>query len=666
MTEDETTVTFLRSKGGDDTVNCLWSIDVSSGEERLIADPIDLVAEESADLPDAERRRRERTREVGAGIVSYATDRSGTKAAFALGGHLFVADVATGEFRAISTRRTAFDPRPDPDGKRIGYVSGDHLRYVAPDGEDHEVIGDEDVGVSWGSAEFIAAEEMGRTRGYWWSPDGSQLIVARVDVRSVARWHIASPAAPDRVPDAVRYPAAGGVNADVQLGIVGIEGPVVRMVEWDSGRLPYLVDVRWRDGEPLTITVQSRDQRTIEVLEVDSTNGATSTIAGLNDPDWVEIVPGVPAWYKAELVTVGERDGTRRLLVDGEPVTPTSLWVRGVAAATSSAVWFTASDDSTEVHVYRFGASGIEPITSEPGVHDVVVRRDVAVVTSSTLTGERTAATIFNSGGSGQAITNLAERPLLSPQVHLSRAGAREIATAVLYPTSAPDEPLPVLLDPYGGPHVQRVLKARNAYLVSQWFADQGFVVVIADGRGTPGRGGEWERAVRGDLAGPVLDDQVDVLRAVAEQDERLDLGRVAIRGWSFGGYLAALGVLRRPDVFHAAIAGAPITDWSLYDTHYTERYLGLPSEEPENYERTSLIADAHRLKRPLLLIHGLADDNVVVAHTLQLSRALLEAGRPHQVLPLSGVTHMTPQEVVAENLLRLQAQFLLDALASS
>jgi dipeptidyl-peptidase-4 len=213
-------------------------------------------------------------------------------------------------------------------------------------------------------------------------------------------------------------------------------------------------------------------------------------------------------------------------------------------------------------------------------------------------------------------------------------------------------------MDPYGGPHAQRVLAASNAYLTSQWFADQGFAVVVADGRGTPGRGPEFERAILHDLAGPILDDQVDALHGVAERfGDDLDLSRVAIRGWSFGGYLAALAVMRRPDVFHAAVAGAPVTDWRLYDTCYTERYLGQPGEG--HYDASSLFADAEKLDRPLLLIHGLADDNVVAAHTLRLSSALLSAGRPHNVLPLSGVTHMTPQEVVAENLLLLQVDFL-------
>jgi len=261
-------------------------------------------------------------------------------------------------------------------------------------------------------------------------------------------------------------------------------------------------------------------------------------------------------------------------------------------------------------------------------------------------------------------IASLAERPVLTPRVSLLRLGERELRSALLLPSNESSEgPLPVLLDPYGGPHAQRVVRARAAFLQPQWFADQGFAVLVSDGRGTPGRGLAWEHAVLGDLASAPLQDQVEALHAAAEREPRLDLSRVAIRGWSFGGYLAALAVLRRPEVFHAAVAGAPVSDWRLYDTHYTERYLGDPTADPGVYRRSSLIEDAEKLGRPLLIVHGLVDDNVVVAHTLRLSQALLEAGRLHSVLPLSGVTHMTPQEVVAENLLLLQVAFLRESL---
>jgi dipeptidyl-peptidase-4 len=344
-------------------------------------------------------------------------------------------------------------------------------------------------------------------------------------------------------------------------------------------------------------------------------------------------------------------------------VTPASLQVRDVADVDGDVVLFRASNDPTSIGLWTWGPDGLTAVAAEPGVHSGRLVAGTLVVTRQDLGSDGTTTTVHRNGAE-RTIGSFADLPGLVPRVMLLTAGERALHTAVLLPTDhEPGTRLPVLMDPYGGPHAQRVLAARGAHLTSQWFADQGFAVVVVDGRGTPGRGPAFERAIHGDLAGPVLQDQVDALHAVAERYPDLDLTRVGIRGWSFGGYLAALAVLRRPDVFHAAVAGAPVTDWALYDTHYTERYLGRPDTDPDAYARSSLIADAPALTRPLLLVHGLADDNVVAAHTLRLSSALLAAGRPHSVLPLSGVTHMTPQEVVAENLLLLQVQFLREAL---
>jgi len=356
---------------------------------------------------------------------------------------------------------------------------------------------------------------------------------------------------------------------------------------------------------------------------------------------------------------------TRRLTVDGAPVTPPGLEISELVAVTGGAVLVAGSEESTEVHLWRVGPGDpAERLTSEPGHHSAVAAGEVAVLTSATLDRDGTSTTVHRTGRPLVAIGSLAETPAVRPRPLLLRAGRRDLRTALLLPDGPFQAPLPVLLDPYGGPHHRQVLAVRDRFLVAQWFADQGFAVLVADGRGTPGRGPAWERAVQRDLAGPALDDQVEALHAVAAHHPELDLHRVAIRGWSFGGYLAALAVLRRPDVFHAAVAGAPVTDWRLYDTHYAERYLGHPDRDPDAYRRSSLLADAPRTpERPLLLIHGLADDNVVAAHSLRLSGLLLAAGRPHSVLPLPGVTHMAVQEAVAENLLHLQLRFLRDAL---
>jgi dipeptidyl-peptidase-4 len=401
----------------------------------------------------------------------------------------------------------------------------------------------------------------------------------------------------------------------------------------------------------------------IEVLEVDPSTGSTELRWADIDDRWVELVPGVPRLGPdGALISCADRDGARRLLVDGEPVTPPDLQVRAVESVDGPGIVFLANpiDDATVLHVWRRTPDGeLEALTDEPGVHAVAAGGGTVVVRTATLDEPAAQWETLD----GVELASSAATPVVRARVDLSFVGERRIATAVLLPAEHDGAPLPVLLDPYGGPHAGRVVRAHNAHVGAQWFADQGFAVVVADGRGTPGRGSEWERAVHLDLATTVLEDQVEALTRAAEEHEVLDLSRVAIRGWSFGGYLAALAVLRRPDVFHAAVAGAPVTEWRLYDTHYTERYLGDPAEQAGAYDGSSLLPLAGELTRPLLLIHGLADDNVVAAHTLRLSAELLAAGRPHEVLPLAGVTHMTPQEVVAENLLLHQLDFLRRAL---
>lgn len=665
VAEDGSRVVFLRSPAGDDPVTCLWVLDVDGGTERLVADPRALVGEGERGLSDAERIRRERAREMAEGIVAYGPDPGLRRATFALSGGLFLADLVSGDVHELQAAGPVFDPRPAPSGDRIAYASDGALRVVHPGGEDRLLVEDEDPDVTWGLAEFIAAEEMDRLRGYWWAPDGSALAVARVDNRAVPVWHIANPADPAQRPHEIRYPAAGESNAQVSLFVLDLDGRRTE-VRWDRAAYPYVVRVTWGKGEPLALLVQSRDQRRWMLLEADPGAGATHPLLEQSDRAWLEIVPGIPAWTTdGSLVFTRDEEGTRRLTIGDEAVTPPGFNVRRVVHAGDGVIMAASQDDPTEVHLWKVsGDHELERLTESSGVHDGVAGGNVLVVLSAGMASPGQVVEVRRQGDPVATIDSFPERPVLEPAVNLLRLGRRDLTVALLLPQDhTPGRRLPVLLDPYGGPHFQRVVRAQDAYLQSQWFADQGFAVLVVDGRGTPGRGTAWEKAIHLDLATSVLEDQVDALHAAAETNPGLDLGRVAIRGWSFGGYLAALAVLRRPDVFHAAVAGAPVTDWRLYDTHYTERYLGLPDENPDAYRRSSLLADASALSRPLLLIHGLADDNVVVTHTLQLSRALLEAGRPHSVLPLSGVTHMTPQEVVAENLLLMQVAFIREAL---
>jgi dipeptidyl-peptidase-4 len=716
ISPDGQRVLFLRSRSGSDPLTCLHELDVATGSERLIVDPERLLVGGLEQLPPEERARRERARESSGGIVRFHTDVAATRAVFDLSGRLYAVDVASGELKELAVATPAVDPRLSPSGAYAAYVAGGALRVIglgqseaAPEpssagvlsgdagdgsgpgtgsvGDQDRILAGPDVAaeaaaegggnVTYGLAEFVAAEEMDRSEGYWWSPDSEQILVARVDTGAVSRRYIADPADPTSPPMEMAYPAAGTPNADVTLHVVTVApgatsrtgGTSVEVV-WDREAFEYVTTVSWSE-HGLLIVVQSRDQRRVRILAVDPTTGESSVVREDSDDVWLDIVEGVPGRLgDGALVWTADVGGAKRLVIGDEVVTPDDLQVRSVLGVDGDTVLLAGSIEPTEIGVWAWSRrDGLTTVGGDagPSVSNGWCGGGTIVRATRRLAAPGVAVTLHRENREVAQIVSLAETPVITTRPLMRRAGARAIRTAVVFPTG--HEPgskkLPVLLDPYGGPHAQMVLAASGGFLTSQWFADQGYCVVVADGRGTPGRGPAWDRAVFGEIATPVLEDQVTALHSVAEEIADLDLSRVAIRGWSFGGYLAALAVLRRPDVFHAAVAGAPVTEWRLYDTHYTERYLGHPATSPDSYDRTSLLGDAARLQRPLLLIHGLADDNVTVANTLQLSSALLAAGRQHSVLPLSGVTHMTPQEVVAENLLLLQLDFLNSALAT-
>ncbi|MFJ5045695.1 prolyl oligopeptidase family serine peptidase [Streptomyces sp. NPDC098077] len=672
VSPDETRVIFLRSMSGTDRSTRLWVLDPATGEERVAADPEVLLGGAAEKLSAQERARRERTREGSSGIVSYAVDAAAELAAFALSGKVYVAELRAGTARALPVPGPVIDPRPSPDGRHVAYVTKGALRVVGAGGEGDRALAEpENSHVTYGLAEFIAAEELHRYRGFWWSPESDRLLVARADDSPVQRWYIADPAHPERKPAEIAYPAAGTPNAEVRLFVMDLEGARTEVV-WDRAAFPYLVQVHWSSAGAPLLLVQARDQRSQQYLAVDPETGATRIVHVDEDPVWLDLFPGVPAWAPdGRLVRIVDEGGARVLAVGDRLLTGSQLHVQSVLDIGESDILVSAvaGEDAVEpeigqIHVYRVNELGIERISEGVGVHSAVRSGGLSVVVSAVPEEPGAAAWVVRDGKRLTRIPSSAQEPVLSPRVTLTEGGAHRIPCAVLLPSDyqEADGPLPVLMDPYGGPHGRRVVAAHNAYLTSQWFADQGFAVVVADGRGAPGRSPAWEKAVRDNLV-LTMEDQVEALHGLAGRFP-LDLSRVAIRGWSYGGYLAGLAVLRRPDVFHAAVVGAPVTDQRLYDTHYTERYLGDPAKQPEVYAYNSLLTDdglseAADEVRPMMIVHGLADDNVVVAHALRLSSALLAAGRPHEVLPLSGVTHMTPQEQVAENLLLLQVDFL-------
>lgn len=685
---DGSRVVFLRSAGPEDPADALWLFDVASGTERLVADPGTLLGSGDAPLSPGERASRERRRLSAGGIGGYATDPLATVAVFALGGQLYRADLVHGDVVEVAGTGPVLDPHPDPTGQRLAYVTDasedpgrrrGELRVVEHDGTDSLLAG-EDAGVTWGLAEFIAAEEFDRHRGYWWAPDGRSILAARVDDSRLPRWYLHDPGDPAVPPQAVGYPRAGGPNAEVSLHLLDLEDGWVD-VHWDRETYPYLVAVHWVEAGPL-ITVLRRLQQHGLVLAVDPRTGETQVHAELADPRWVEPIAGTPRHLPDGRVLVGgelAHDGydARCLFADGTLLTPPSLYVRRVlgqlpnGAGPPELVVEASDGEPSQQHLFRvrtaIGGGGVDArrITTDPGWHSGAVGGDVLVVGTAALDHHGTRWTVWQGDREVAVLRSLAAVPPYAPRPVLERVTDRRLPTSVLYPREhVAGRRLPVLLDVYGGPGHQEVVSARSAWLERQWWADAGFAVVTVDNRGTPGVAPSFEKVIHRRFADVILSDQVDALAALAGKHPDLDLDRVAVRGWSFGGWLAGLAVLRRPDLFRCAVVGAPVTDWTLYDTGYTERYLGLPDECAEVYAHHSLVELAAEPivrpeeARPILLVHGMADDNVVVAHTLRFSAALLGAGRPHSVIPLTGATHLAAGGL-AERLLRLELDFI-------
>ncbi|SFK14761.1 dipeptidyl-peptidase-4 [Streptomyces pini] len=665
VSPDGARVLFVRTGGGDDPVGRLWLWE--EGAERLLAAPYG-AGGGTRPVPPEERARRERARERSTGVVAYAADRELRRAVYALGGALWAVDTGGGAPFPVPAAGPVVDPRPSPDGELIAYVTGGALHvtgFGGGFGGDRCLAAPEGPSVTYGLTDHVSAESMGRLRGHWWAPDGRALLAARVDTTAVRRRWVCDPARPDLPPRSMAYPAAGTPNADVSLHLLSLDGGRTEVV-WDRAAFEYVVAADWDAHGPL-VTVQNRDQRVLRVLAVDPVTGATRVLHEQRDRHWVELVPGAPCRTASGLLVRAEESaGTRRLRV-GDTLTPEGLQVTGVLGTDGDEVLFTGCEDPLEEHVWATApGTGCRRVSDGPGVHSAAAAGGTVVLDSLTPGGHTVA--VLRGGTAVGRIASLAEEPVVTPRPVFPVHGTRRLRSALFLPSGYdPDAPdarsLPVLLSPYAGPGMRLVVRARTWWAcVAQWFAEQGFAVLVTDGRGTPGRGPEWEKEIRGDQLTPVLEDQIDALRAAVAERPYLDAGRVAIRGWSFGGTLAAAAVLRHPEVFHAAVAGAAPTDQRMYDTHWKERYLGHPEREPENYERSSLLRDAPRLRRPLLLVHGTSDDNVAFAHTLRLSAALLAAGREHTVLPLSGAGH-TGGDRTAGRLLGFELGFLRDAL---
>ena len=668
---DGSGVLFLRS-GPRSPIGDLYFFDARAGQERRIATAAELLGQGDEELSAEERARRERMRLSARGIASFVVSPDGAKILVPLSGRLFLVDRArigqSGAVRELPGEGgNAIDPRFSPDGARVACVrAGDLYVIDLATGAQRRLTTKRGPDVENGLAEFVAQEEMSRMQGYWWAPDGGALVYQETDHAGMERMHILDPMHPESEPASWPYPRPGQRNASVRLGVIPVGGGETRFVEWDRERYPYLATVRWSEGAPLTLLVQNREQQEEVLLAADASTGRTRELLRETDAAWLNLEQAVPRWLAdgQRFLWSSERGGEDRLeLRDAggqlvRALTPEGFGYRGLITVDEErgVAWVRAGAEPTEQHIFRIPIDGGAPerMTQARGEHDAFVAKNGAlwVHVPHTLDGDRQPI-VRRLGGEEAGRLRVDAEPIpFEPNLTFETVGEREWRAVIVRPRDFdPSLVYPVILHVYGGPGVRNVTAARDRFLLSQWHADHGFIVVTIDGRGTPARGREWERAIRGDFITVPLEDQIAALRAIGEAHPELDMERVGVWGWSFGGYFSAMATLRRPDVFRAGVAGAPVSEWRDYDTHYTERYLGLPEADGQEgaYARSSVLTYAAERagpeqQRPLLIIHGTADDNVYFSHALKLQNALFRAGRPADLLALSGLTHMVPE----------------------
>ena len=673
---DGSRVTFLRGKDRDRNRLDLWEYDIASGQTRLLVDSSVVLPGEEV-LSDEEKARRERQRIAAlSGIVDYQWSPDGKALLFPLGGELYFYDLTKSGRDAVRKLTNgggfATDPKISPKGGFVSFIRDRNLWVIdLTSGEEVQLTRDGSDTIGNGVAEFVADEEMDRHTGYWWAPDDAAIAFARIDETPVPvqkRYEVY----PDRTEVVEqRYPAAGDPNVRVQLGVIAPKtGARPRWI--DLGKDPdiYLARVDWRDPQRLTFQRQSRDQKKLELIETTLTNGTQRTLVTETSTTWVPLHNDLRFLKDGRFLWSSERSGFEHLYIaseDGSTLTALTQgeWVvDGLLAIDETAGLAYVSgtrDGATEAHVYAVPLSGGEPrrLTQAPGMHAATFARNASVFVDS-WSSDTTLPQIELFKADGTKLATLLVNDVSDATHPYAKYRAAHQPTAYGTLTAAdgttplhyslikpagfdPKKQYPVVVFVYGGPAAQTVTRAwpgRSDSFFNQYLAQQGYVVFSLDNRGTPRRGAAFGGALYAKQGTVEVDDQ---LRGVAwlKSQAFVDPARIGVYGWSNGGYMTLMLLAKHSEAYACGVAGAPVTDWALYDTHYTERYMDLPKANEAGYREASVFTHVDGIGAgKLLLIHGMADDNVLFTNSTKLMSELQKRGTPFELMTYPGAKH--------------------------
>jgi dipeptidyl-peptidase-4 len=705
FTPDDGALSYLRSPDRS-LVRQLYRFDLAhqtgdaAGETLLVTPPGGGITEDNLSLEEKLQRERQRVRELG--ITSYAWSKTGGRLMIPLTGEIFAQQGEQGPLTRLvaADGKPALAPQLSRDGSKIAYVQDAELYVVDADGgaPSQRTKGARGTGKTHGLAEYIAQEEMHRNHGFWWSRDGAHLAFEEVDETHIPIYRIVHQGK-DAVGEAAQedhaYPFAGAANAKIRLGVVASSGSD-RVTWMDLGDDPeqYLARVQWLPDGTLSAQVTDRPQQRLKLLKLDPRTGESTTLLEESSDIWINLhdmhKPIAEGPFAGHFVWSSERSGFRHLYLykdDGTLVrglTDGAWQVDAIADIDEERglVYFTGNrEHPAETHVYVVSLAGgeVRRLSDAPGSHGIVVdraqRRWVNTFSDLTTPPKQTLRSLDD----GALIREVPQAPdprlqdLHLPPPELTTFKNRHGDTlhiAIYRPDAdatrngAPaGPPYPTIVSVYGGPHAQRVVNSwgTTVDMHAQALRSRGYLVVKIDNRGSARRGLAFEGIIKNDLGHFEVDDQVDGVRWLVEQG-LTDPQRVGIHGWSYGGYMAAMALVRAPETFQLGIAGAPVTHWDGYDTHYTERYMGTPQSNPRGYAESSVMHHVDKLTGKLLLVHGMIDENVHFRHTARLINALIRAGKPYELLLFPDERHM-PRRL--EDRVHMEQQ-ILDFIARS